>query len=389
MNEFSIPSTLVYGRGAALTAGERLRTLGKRVLVITDGHLAEQTSFGHILDALAAAGLHVHIYAGVNSEPDTRHVQEGLEHLRSHGSDCVLAVGGGSPIDAAKAVSIMATNSGSVNDYLGHGRVPCPGVPLAAVPTTAGTGSEVTRFTIITDPVTDVKMLIGSPHLMPGVALVDPNMTLDLPRPLIASTGLDALTHAIEAFVSRKAQPFSDVMALSAMGLLERSLLRSWENPADVEARCETMLGALQAGIAFSNASVALVHGMSRPLGAVFHIGHGVSNALLLAAVMEFSLPGNPERYAAVARAFGVPGGGDPMETALAGVDRVRRLVALMHVPTCASLGITRDGLDRTAVKMAEDALASGSPDNNPLRASREDIIRLYYSAASLSFPSD
>ena len=188
-------------------------------------------------------------------------------------------------MDVAKAISVLATNGNAIQDFMGFDKIPNKGLPVFAMPTTAGTGSEATMITIITDTLRNVKMLIGSPLLMPQAAFVDSTLTLKMPKGLTAATGLDALTHAIEAYVSVKAQPMTDVLALSAVGLIAENLPIAWRNPADREARAKTMLGALQAGIAFSNASVALVHGMSRPIGALFHVAHGVSNAARCSAL--------------------------------------------------------------------------------------------------------
>ncbi len=225
------------------------------------------------------------VYDTVATEPTVDYVKEGLKVYKENGCDFLIAVGGGSPIDTAKAIAIMVTNPGSIEDYNGLGKIPKEGAPLIAIPTTAGTGSEVTQFTIITDTKTDVKMLIGSPFIMPKVAIVDPLLTLSCPRGSTAAVGIDALTHAIEAYVSVKAQPMSDIFCLSAIELISGNLRQAWANGNNVEAREKTMLGAFQAGIAFSNASVALVHGMSRPIGAYFHVAHGASNAALLGVV--------------------------------------------------------------------------------------------------------
>jgi len=309
-------------------------------------------------------------------------VLEGLNVLREGGCDILIACGGGSPIDVAKAVRVLATNQGAVEDYMGFNKIAKPGLPLIAIPTTAGTGSEATMVTIITDTGRDVKMLIGSPYLLPTVALVDPVLTLKMPRGLTAATGLDALTHAIEAYVSVKAQPMTDIIALSAIRKISRYLPQAWSNPENLEARSETMLGALQAGIAFSNSSVALVHGMSRPIGANFHVAHGVSNAALLGVVMEFSLMGAPDRYADVAAAMGIQVTGvSPMEAAKMGAEEVKAMIRNLQIPTLSKLGVTREKLDNVVSKMADDAIESGSPGNNPRKATKDEIVELYYAA--------
>ncbi len=273
----------------------------------------------------------------------------------------------------------MLTNTGSITGYMGLDKVPVAGVPLVAVPTTAGTGSEVSMYTIITDTATSVKMLIGSPHVMPRVAIADPLMTVTMPRGLTAATGVDALCHAIEAYASVKAYPLSDIFALSAIELLSGNLRQAWSNGNNLEAREKVMLGALYAGVAFNNASVTLVHGMSRPIGAWFHVPHGVSNAVLLTAVMEFSLIGCPDRFARIAGAVGENTGGlTDLEAAQRGVLAVRRLIKDIQIPSMQELGVEKQKLEEVAGAMADAAIASGSPGNNPRQVTREEIIELY-----------
>jgi alcohol dehydrogenase class IV len=380
---FRVPPTIHFGVNASAEAGAEVKRLGaSKALLMTDKILMSAGVIQPVIDALNEAGVGVEIFDGVDAEPTLSHVQQGLDLFRKKGCDILIAAGGGSPIDAAKAVSVMSTNPGKIQDYMGLGKIPTPGVPLIAAPTTAGTGSETTVYTIITDTEKNVKMLIGSPFLMPAAALVDPLLTLKMPRGITAATGLDALIHAIEAYVSVKAQPMSDVMCLSAIGLLSEYLPQAWANPDNVEARTKTMLGAMQAGVAFSNSSVALVHGMSRPIGANFHVAHGISNAALLGVVMEFSLLGAPRRYAEIAKAMGVSVDGlTPMEAAQRGANEVKRLVAQLEVPSLTALGVSREKLEPLVSKMADDAIASGSPGNNPRRPTKEEIISLYYAA--------
>ena len=377
---FLVPPVLIFGSGAAGQIGEESRKFGgKKGLIITDEVLLKLGALEGIEQALSQAEIQFAVYSGVFTEPTVDFVQEGIRSYRESGCDFLLAVGGGSAIDTAKAIAVMATNSGAIGDYQGANKVREPGAPLIAVPTTAGTGSEVTQFTIITDTKRDVKMLIASPFLIPRKAIVDPLLTLSMPRGLTAATGIDALTHAIEAYVSVKAQPMSDIFALSAIELISGSLRQAWSNGNNREAREKTMLGALQAGIAFSNSSVALVHGMSRPIGAYFHVAHGVSNAALLSVVTEFSLIGNPERYARVAKAMGENIEGlTILEASDMAAEAVARLIEDIEIPSLPELGVEEDKLDKLAPKMAEDAIASGSPANNPRQATKEEIVELY-----------
>jgi len=310
------------------------------------------------------------------------YVQEGLQTYREGNCDFVVAVGGGSPIDTAKAIAVLVTNPGSIEQYKGIGKIAAPGVPVVAIPTTAGTGSEATVYTVITDQKTDVKMLIGSPYLMPTIAIVDPMLTVSSPQSVTAATGVDALVHAIEAYVSVKRQPMTDIFCLSAIRLISQNIRQAWANGNNIEAREQMMLGAFQAGVAFSNSSVALVHGMSRPIGAHFHIAHGVSNAALLAAVTEFSLIGDPVRYAQIAEAMGEPIQGlSVMEAADRVVHAIRRLVSDIRIPSLKQLGVERERLIELAPSMADAAIDSGSPANNPRKPTRQEIIDLYIKA--------
>jgi len=377
---FLIPSVLITGSGSSEKVGEECKKMGfKKGLIVTDEVLSKMGVVEGVKKALAGSAIQSAAYDKISTEPTVDYVQDGLRAYRENGCDFLLAFGGGSPIDTAKAIAVMATNPGSIEEYKGLGKVVRESVPLVAIPTTAGTGSEVTQFTIITDTKTNVKMLIGSPFIIPKVAIVDPLLTLSCPRGLTAAVGIDSLTHAIEAYVSVKSQPMSDIFCLSAIELISGNLRQAWANGNNVEAREKTMLGALQAGIAFSNASVALVHGMSRPIGAYFHVPHGASNAALLGVVTEFSLIGNPARYARIGRAMGenISGLSD-LEGAQLAAKAIKGLIRDIRIPSLKNLGVQKEKLDQLAPKMAEDAIASGSPGNNPRQATKEEIVELY-----------
>ena len=377
---FRVPQVVITGSGSSKQVGEECKKLGlKKALIVTDQNLVKLGIPDGVKESLQQNGVEHATYDGVNSEPVIEHVQEGLEAFRGNGCDFLLAVGGGSPMDTAKAISAMATNRGSIEDYMGQGKILEKGRPVIAVPTTAGTGSEVTPFSIITDTRRDVKMLIGSPFLTPAIAVVDPQLTISLPQDITAATGIDALTHAIEAYVSVKVQAMSDVLALAAIELIAGNLEQAWSDGKNLEAREKTMMGSLMAGMAFSNSSVALVHGMARPIGAYFHVRHGASNAALLGTVMEFSLEGNPARYARIAEAMGVKAGGlSELEAAQRGAEAVKKLIKDVRIPSMRELGVDKEKLEQLAPKMSEDAIASGSPGNNPRQATNEEIIELY-----------
>jgi alcohol dehydrogenase class IV len=377
---FLVPPVVITGCGASEKVGEESKKLGvEKGLIVTDEVLSKLGVLEGIKKGLSENGIQFAIYDKISAEPTVEFVNEGLKAYKKNGCDFLLVIGGGSAIDTAKAISIMATNTGSIEDYKGLNKIVEKGAPLVAIPTTAGTGSEVTVYTIITDTKTDVKMLIGSPFVMPELAIVDPLLTLSCPQGLTAAVGIDALTHAIEAYVSVKAQPMSDIFCLSAIGLISGNLRQAWANGNNVEARAKTMMGALQAGIAFSNSSVALVHGMSRPIGAYFHVPHGASNAALLGVVTEFNLIGNPARYARIAEAMGedITELTD-MEAAQVAALAIQSLIEDIEIPGLKELGVDKERLEELAPTMADAAIASGSPGNNPRQPTKEEIIEIY-----------
>ena len=379
--ELHLPPDIQVGGGVSERAGDLAKGLGlQRVLVVTDPVMVDSGVAGRVTSSLEEAGIAVATFSDIQGEPTTDYVDAGVEALRAHEADGVVAVGGGSPLDTAKAIAVMATNEGPLPEYLGYHKIPDPGLPLIAVPTTAGTGSEVTRVTVITDTSRDVKMMILSNHLMPQVALADYKLTLTCPAGLTANVGVDSLTHAIESYVSAKANPVTDGFALKAARLIGQNLRRAQADGGDEEAREALMLGAMLAGAAFSNASVALVHGMSRPIGAHFHVPHGLSNAVLLPTITRWSINGAKGRYATIAREMGVADAGASDDAATAAlVDELDALNADLRVPRLGELeGVEREHFDRVKGDMAEAALASGSPGFNPRVPTAEEIVALY-----------
>jgi alcohol dehydrogenase class IV len=277
------------------------------------------------------------------SDPTTEVIATGVERLREAPYDSLVAIGGGSPIDTAKGMSVLHANGGEMRDYKVPNDIPKIGLPIIAIPTTAGTGSEVTRFTVITDTETDEKMLIAGLACCPTAAIVDYELTLTMPLRLTADTGIDSLTHAIEAYVSKRANPYTDGLAKNAMGLIAKNIRTACADPENRAAREAMMLGATTAGMAFSNASVALVHGMSRPIGAFFHVPHGLSNAMLLPEITAFSAPAALDRYADCARAMGVAEEGEGSQAAVARLlDALRSLNDDLKVPSPKAYGIAK-----------------------------------------------
>ncbi len=378
--EISVPGTLLIGGDALEQTAEVLEPLGmKRALIVTDRFMVDSGVAERLAGILFEAGIATEVFADTVPEPTSDCLDECLAALGRDSFDGVVALGGGSPIDTAKAAAFLAVHGGKMRDYKAPRVNRTRGLPVVAIPTTAGTGSEVTRFTIISDSETHEKMLCAGPAFMPAVAIVDYKLTMSMPFRLTADTGIDALTHAIESYVSRKANPFSDGMAKLAMKAIWDNLHTACFEPENESAREAVMLGANQAGMAFSNASVALVHGMSRPIGAHFHVAHGLSNAMLLPEVTAFSLSGAPQRYADCARIMGVAESGD--SDSVAGqklVEALRRLNEDLKVPGPKAYGLDSRRWDELLPLMAEQAIASGSPGNNPRLASAEEIVELY-----------
>ncbi|UUU36682.1 iron-containing alcohol dehydrogenase [Streptomyces sp. CA-210063] len=376
----SLPRILRVGGGAVGELGDVVAGLGlRRPLLVTDAFLAGTGVAERLMSALRDAGLQPCLFAGTVPDPTTDSLEAGLAVLREHGADSVIGFGGGSPMDTAKALGLLGVQGGRMRDYKAPHTNLGPALPVIAVPTTAGSGSEATQFTIITDSATDEKMLCPGPAFLPVAAVVDFELTLSMPARLTADTGVDALTHAVEAYVSRRANPFSDGLALNAIRTIGQHLRRVYADGADLVAREAMMLAATQAGIAFSNSSVALVHGMSRPIGAHFHVAHGLSNAMLFPAVTAFSVPAAESRYADCARALGAATDGDSDASAADRlVEALRALCQDLEVPTPRAHGIDKDDWFRLLPLMAEQALASGSPANNPVVPTVDEIQDLY-----------
>jgi alcohol dehydrogenase class IV len=378
--EIRIPPILQIGGGSfSAVATLLLRLRCRRPLIVTDPFLMKNQLAAKLATQIREAGLSCEIFHETVADPTTTVVEAGVGAFKQGGHDSLVSLGGGSPIDTAKAIGMLFANQGKVRDYRVPQPIPLPGPTHVAIPTTAGTGSEVTRFTVITDSESGEKMLLAGDYLQPAAAVVDFELTLTMPARLTADTGTDSLTHAIEAFVSRKANPFTDALALSAMKTIWRELPISFREPGNLQAREAMMLAATQAGIAFSNASVALVHGMSRPLGAHFHIPHGLSNAMLLPAVTAFSVQSAVDRYAECARAMGVAQAHDSDAAAVDHlVAELNRRNKELQVPSHREWGVPEEQYFALLGTMATQALASGSPANNPRLATATEIEQLY-----------
>lgn len=375
---FQSPSRLVTGAGAVAQAGPEAARFGSTVLLVTGrGSSKKSGALDAVAASLANAGVDAVLFDRVPSDPDVPTVEDGAALAREKGCDVIVALGGGSPLDAAKGISLLLGNPGVITDYE-FKQPEKAGPPIIAIPTTAGTGSEITRFTVITDTERTVKMLLQGPTLIPAVSILDPELTYSVPPDFTAATGMDALTHAAEAYLSTLSTPLTDIHALAAIRLIGRGLIPATLNGNNTEARERMLLGQMEAGYAFGNASVGLVHAMSRPLGAHFGVPHGKANALLLAPVMAYNRPAAPERFARMAEALGRNVTGLSLRDAgLAAVDALSTLFAETGLPARLSdYGVSEADLD----KLTGDAAASGSCAFNPRVPCAEDIRALFAS---------
>lgn len=383
ITSFQSPRLLLIGGGGVAKTAEVLAQLGlSRPLVVTDPFMVSSGTVERALVApLRAAGIAPALFSDTVPDPTDTVIEAGVAVLKGDDFDCLIGFGGGSPMDTAKAMAILAAApaGAKMRDFKVPAQANAAALPVICVPTTAGTGSEATRFTVITDTERDEKMLIAGLGALPLAAIVDYELTFSVPPRTTADTGIDSLTHALEAFVSKRANDESDEYALRAMRLIAPNLRKVYAEPRNAEARATMMKGATFAGLAFSNSSVALVHGMSRPIGAHFHVPHGLSNAMLLPAVTAFGLNDALSRYAEAARAMGIASAAEGDQAA--GAKLVEELAALnrdLAVPTPERHGIDAAKWDGLIPTMAQQALASGSPGNNPRVPDAAEIEALY-----------
>ncbi len=376
---FEAPARLTFGVGAVAKLPELIAGLGTRALVISDPGVAKAGILDRVYELLKTAGVAGDAFTQVEPNPSVETVHAAHDMFRRSRAAFVVEVGGGSAMDVGKAVGVLAGHGGTVLDYEGMGKVPGPGVPVVAIPTTAGTGSEVTVFAVITDRQRKFKMTLGSPYIVPQVALCDPELTLSMPQPLTAATGMDALTHAIECYVNTVHNPIAKTLALEATRLIGRSLRAAYANGKDLGARTEMLLASTMAAMAFTRTRLGNVHAMSHPLGAHFDVPHGVANAILLPYVMAWNLIACYETYPQVTQALGQRVEAmSPREAAESAVDAVRRLSRDVGIPEqLRDVGVTREGIPR----MAEDAMKSGNILVNPRATTFNDIVGLFETA--------
>lgn len=378
MSHFVIPNHTVVGTNVLGEAAPLLKKMGNKAFIVTGRHVAVSDMMKQLTALLDENGIGCVIFDGITGEPTDTMIENGVEMLKSSGCDFIIGIGGGSPLDSAKAIAAMAVNEGSIADYNGK-EITGEILPLAAIPTTAGTGSEATKFTVITDSEKGIKMLLKGDVLVPKLAIVDSSFTVGTPKSVTSATGLDALTHAVEAYTSRKAFSMTDTLAVSAVKRIMKYLPIAYKEPDNSLAREQMSIAALEAGICINNSSVTIVHGMSRPIGALFHVPHGMSNAMLLKECLSFAVSGAYEKFANLGRETGVASDSDSNETAAEKfIDSLQSICDVCEIPTLEQYGIDRDEYYSKISKMATDAVASGSPANTVKEVTVDDCIEIY-----------
>lgn len=359
MFQILMPNRTIVGVDAISSAKDQIKLLGKHALIIS-GKIVEKSGIvKKLTDALDEVGVEYTVFTDIKGEPDDLMVAEAKKVYDKAGCDIIIGIGGGSPQDSAKAVS-------AASEY----------APIVLIPTTAGSGSEATKFYCVTESATDTKKLITDEKIIPKLAVIDPTLSVSAPKFITAATGMDALTHAVEAFTSKKATPYTDMFALSAIKRVFEYLPRAYENGEDIEARTEMAFAAYEAGVCINNASVTLVHGMSRPIGALFHVPHGISNAMLISKCLLFAKDGCVEKFATIGRELGAIGTDE--ECADSFFVYLQDLCKTIEIPTLEEYGIDRDTFFTKMDKMAEDAIASGSPGNTIKDVRKLDILKIY-----------
>ena len=380
------PRGVYFGLGVSEKAGEIAKSYGgKKVFIVTDRVLRPSGIVDRISQILSKGGLQPVVYDGVVTEPTTQQVEEGLAIYKKENCDVMIALGGGACLDAGKGIAVLATNGGRLQDYEGRGKIRVPKAPLICVPTTAGTGSEVSWGAVITDTERKVKFIVHSPLNIPEEAIEDPLLTLSMPPSITASSGMDALTHAIEGLISAReanqgfgTSPLIQYFALPAIELIGKNLRQAWANGRDIEARSNMLMGQLLAGFTFGNNGTALAHGMARPLGAHFHIPHGLANAICLPRVMEFTWIAVPDKFAMIARAMGEDVSGLSQNAAAQkAVEAVSKLAEDIQVPKLRDL-VKEQDFRKVVVQMAKDGLASGTPQVNPRSPNEKEVVELF-----------
>ncbi|MBQ1281619.1 MAG: iron-containing alcohol dehydrogenase [Oscillospiraceae bacterium] len=375
---FELPTKIEYGPGCLKTLPAHLKKLGgTRPIVVTDKGIVKAGLLEKVTALLAAAEIPCTVYDGVEANPKDLNVRDGAAIAREFGADCLIALGGGSPIDCAKSIGVLlAHNADDIKKYEGKTAATEPLPLFITIPTTAGTGSELTFSSVITDTKSKYKMTVKSPYTAAALAICDPELTLSVPPMVTAATGVDALTHAIEAYTANCSEPISDAVALHAIRLISSSLRDAFQNGSDIEARSKMLMGSMLAGIAFSHSDVASVHCVAESLGGLYDLPHGMCNAIFLPYVMEYSSPNCLERYADIAAAMGIRCD-NVRDGARAAVEAVKQLCRDVKLPAFKELGVDKADFE----KIAEMSQRNISTESNPRPMDKQDYLNVLNAA--------
>ena len=373
---FTIPQDVVFGKGSLKRLPEMLAKANcKNVFLVSDPGLKSVGLVDKVAKIIKDAGLGCTEFLDLQPNPTVQNCQNAADAYKSSGAESIIALGGGGPMDVAKAVALLVTYGGTVIDYVGLEKVPGPVVPMIAIPTTAGTGSEVTASSVITDSETNFKMSVISHYLIPGYALLDPELIMTLPAGIAAACGVDAFVHALEAYLSKMGNPFTDAMAEKAMELIGGNLRQFVASRDNEEAACNMMVGSTLAGVAFASALLGNVHAMSHPVSGFFGVAHGVANAILLPNIVEYNALADNGRYRKIYNYITNGKKADDSFRPEMLVDELRKLNADLGIPaTLSEVGVTEDKIP----DMVKDAMKSGNILRNPRQSTSKDIERLY-----------
>jgi alcohol dehydrogenase len=372
---FNLPTHIEFGYGKAAELGQRLQQLKvKQVFLVTDKGVETAGLLAPLVDSLESSEIQFDIFTGVEPDPSLETIDSGVEVFRKKSYDCIVAVGGGSPIDTAKGIRVVTANGGNIGQYAGVNRVPVASdTPLVAIPTTSGTGSEVTMFGVYSDWQNNVKVTVTSRHMAATIAIVDPALTMSLPSKMTSASGIDALAHGIETYISLGSSPASDAWAVEGIRTVNQHLRRAVEQGGDVEARIGLSYGSLLAGMAFNNGFLGLTHAIGAALSGHCHVPHGVAIGLLLPSVVEFNASVRPEKAARIAELLGAKGDETEELASQAGA-AVAQLVNDIGLPTrLCEVGVTEEKL----IDIAKDSFKSGMMKFNPRQPSEEEVLKL------------
>lgn len=380
--KFILPTKIRYGTGIIRVLGEELTNLNARkAMVITDEGLVKSGLTHQIENIIKKEKIEFIVYDEIEANPKDYNVEDCAQEAIKESVDIIVAFGGGSSIDAAKAVAVLARQGGKVRDYQGEGKIKDNCLPLIAIPTTAGTGSEITLSSVITDTKERFKFTIKDTAIAAKTAIVDPELTITVPPIITASTGIDALTHAIEGYTANCTEPIAEAAGIYAVEFISHNIVESVKNGNNIEARDKMMMGSLLAGLSFSHADVASVHCMAEALGSMYDAPHGMCNAILLPYVMEYNLPCVEYKYARIARAMGINMKND-YEAASCGIDYIKDISKKIGLPGIKSLNVKPDNFER----LAEMSIKNSSNDSNPRKMTKEIYIQLFQKAHDSDF---